>query len=135
MGAHKKRADDPISMEPIGALKPGPVRHELSAEQARRVGDVHRRLGAEACFGNLEDFERDFMRDWHPDREILIWECFADAIDAIEGQFNRPIPRKLAMKKLLEATGGYRTADQIIADPLMARLMKEYLAAKARRTE
>jgi hypothetical protein len=58
-------------------LKPGPIRHKaLTNKQLERVRLIY------ACLGPFietpfEQFELNFLRDMHPEREIKIWSCIA----------------------------------------------------------
>src|SRR5215831_10674511 len=54
-------------------LRPGPIRHEsLPPDLLGQIKAVYEVIGPHIDM-TLEQFEIDFMRDMHPEREIAIW--------------------------------------------------------------
>ncbi len=111
----------------ISDLTAGPIRHEaLTDKQLERVRLIYRCIGPfiETPF---EQFELNFLRDMHPDREIHIWSCIALAHqkflkqkpDASEAQV------KLAFTGLLLISMGATKPDDIPA-PLWESMERMY---------
>ena len=73
-------SDDPIHrhVNPKD-LKLGPIRHEeLTEGQLERVRMIYQCVGP--FIGTpFEQFELNFLRDTHPEREIHIWSCIVFA--------------------------------------------------------
>lgn len=67
---------DPNREYNLDDLQPGPIQRELTQQETDRINNVWQRINklAPSIAKNLEDFERGFMRDQHPSREITIWE-------------------------------------------------------------
>ena len=71
-----------LSEEEFKKLKPGPVRHgELTPDFTERVRALYRRVG-HLMYSSFEQWELGFCRDTHPEREIMVWETIADALEA-----------------------------------------------------
>ena len=63
---------EPESVDP-SKLQPGPIRHEsLSPELLEHVRAVYDVIGPYIAT-TLEQFEIGFMRDSHPENEVVIW--------------------------------------------------------------
>lgn len=57
----------------LSKLKPGPIRHEsLPLELLEHVQAIYDVIGP-YLDATLEQFEIDFMRDAHPEREVAVW--------------------------------------------------------------
>lgn len=64
----------------FGRLQPGPIRHaELPPELHRQLADVYRDAG-HFIWGTLEEFERGFLHDLDPARDVAVWRQIADAL-------------------------------------------------------
>ena len=62
-------------------LRLGPIRHEsLSDELLVRIRHIHS-VFADIDGMTLEKRESLFQRDVHPEREVAIWQCMADAFE------------------------------------------------------
>jgi hypothetical protein len=60
-------------------LRPGPICHEsLTDEQTETIRQIHEILSP-YLNTSFEQFELNFLRDLHPEREILIWTLIAHA--------------------------------------------------------
>ena len=71
-----------LSREEFKKLKPGPVRHEeLTPELTERARSLYERVG-HLMYSSFEQWELGFCRDTHPEREIMVWEAIADALEA-----------------------------------------------------
>jgi hypothetical protein len=72
-------------------LKPSPLRRsQLPLDLEQRARAVYGRLGAEGTLiPTFEQFELDFCRDAHPEREIAIWETMATVLEKSLEQFPR----------------------------------------------
>ena len=69
---------DPEPIDPKN-IRPGPIRHEsLSDELLKHVQSIYNIVGP-YLDTTLEQFEIGFMRDMHPEDEVLIWACITAA--------------------------------------------------------
>jgi hypothetical protein len=59
-------------------LEVSDYRHPSFGEAYRPFFERMSRLFAEECPGSPEEWEDDFRRDLHPDREIMFWTMLAD---------------------------------------------------------
>src|SRR6266851_6468667 len=77
-------------------LRPGPIRHEsLPPELLDQIRAVYEVIGR--CIGmTLEQFEIEFMRDMHPQREVALWFRITKAWLAYHEDFlgNEPLPNE-----------------------------------------
>jgi hypothetical protein len=92
--------------EPIDPkdLRPGPIRHEsLSDELLKHVQSIYNIVGP-YLDTTLEQFEIGFMRDMHPEDEVLIWASITAAwIDYHEQHLDGELLPDEDEKKLLAA--------------------------------
>jgi hypothetical protein len=78
-GAGQHRSESEIRPVDLTGTKPGPIRHQsLGKEQLAQVRLIYRRI-APYIGKSFEEFERDFLRDMHPEREIAVWSRIAAA--------------------------------------------------------
>lgn len=67
-----------------GTIRPGPIRHPtLPPELLKEIQRLWYSVGKAAYGGNgtLEEWELGFMRDVHPEREILVWRRIESATE------------------------------------------------------
>ena len=80
--AKKKKQHGEISDVPLKDIKQGPIRHKQGLtpllEEFARV--LFSKVGHFA-YPTFEQWELGFMRDLHPEREILVWENIARTFD------------------------------------------------------
>jgi len=68
-------------------LTPGPIRHEsLTGEQTETIRQVYEILSP-YLNTSFEQFELNFLRDLHPEREILIWTLIANADQRFRAEY------------------------------------------------
>lgn len=68
-------------------IRSGPIQHEtLSPELLQQIGAVYDVIGP-YLDTNLENFERNFMRDLHPESEVAIWFSVTAAWIAYHGEY------------------------------------------------
>ena len=83
-------------------LRPGPIRHEsLPPELLDQIRAVYEVIGR--CIGmTLEQFEIEFMRDMHPQREVALWFNITKAWLAYHEDFlgNETLPNEEERKLL-----------------------------------
>lgn len=96
-------APDPESVDPR-RLKPGPIRHEsLPAKLLEQIEAVHDVVGPYLDI-SLEQFEVNFMRDSHPEKEVAVWCIITTAwIDYHEQHLDDEYLSAEEEKKLLGA--------------------------------
>jgi hypothetical protein len=108
-----------------------------------RIRDVDRH--------SYERFRHGFLCDMHPEREILIWECIAEAVDSscqiVRGQLlsvlpGTPNPKnvRLFRQEVFDivvnfTVNGLTENDRNNPDPTLALAVLEYHKAKTSRTE
>ena len=83
-------------------LRPGPIRHEsLPPDLLEQIKAVYEVIGRYVGM-TLEQFEIDFMRDMHPQREIALWFRIAKAWLAYHEDFvgNETLPNEEERKLL-----------------------------------
>jgi hypothetical protein len=83
-------------------LRPGPIRHEsLPAELLDQIRAVYEVIGPHIDM-TLEQFEIEFMRDMHPQREVALWFRIAKAWLAYHEDFlgNKTLPDEEERKLL-----------------------------------
>jgi hypothetical protein len=83
-------------------LRPGPIRHEsLPPELLGQIRAVYDVIGLYLDM-TLEQFEIDFMRDMHPEREVALWCGIAKAWLAYHEDFlgNETLPKEEERKLL-----------------------------------
>ena len=83
-------------------LRPGPIRHEsLPPDLLGLIKAVYDVIGPHIDM-TLEQFENDFMRDMHPEREVAIWCRIAKAWLAYHEDFlgNETLPKEEERKLL-----------------------------------
>ena len=83
-------------------LRPGPIRHEsLPPDLLGLIKAVYDVIGPHIGM-TLEQFENDFMRDMHPEREVAIWCGIAKAWLAYHEDFlgNEVLPKEEEQKLL-----------------------------------
>jgi hypothetical protein len=68
-------------------LRPGPIRHEsLTDEQTETLRQIYEILSP-YLNTPFEQFELNFLRDVHPEREILIWTLIANALQRFRTEY------------------------------------------------
>ena len=83
-------------------LRPGPIRHEsLPPELLEQINANYEVIGPYLGM-TLEQFEIDFMRDMHPEREVALWCRIAKAWLAYHEDFlgNETLPNEEERKLL-----------------------------------
>ena len=83
-------------------LRPGPIRHEsLPPDLLGQIRAVYDVIGPHLDM-TLEQFEIDFMRDMHPEREVALWCRIAKAWLADHEDFlgNETLPNEEERKLL-----------------------------------
>ena len=83
-------------------LRPGPIRHEsLPPELLEQINAIYEVIGPYLGM-TLEQFEIDFMRDMHPEREVALWCRIAKAWLAYHEDFlgNVTLPNEEERKLL-----------------------------------
>jgi hypothetical protein len=83
-------------------LRPGPIRHEsLVPDLLGQIKAVYDVIGPYLGM-TLEQFEIDFMRDMHPEREVALWCRIAKACLAYHEDFlgNETLPNEEERKLL-----------------------------------
>ena len=97
----------------LSKLKPGPIRHEsLPPELLEHVQAIYDVVGP-YLDATLEQFEIDFMRDAHPEREVAVWCNITAAWIAYHEQYldNEYLPdedeKQLFAALIVISTGAY----------------------------
>jgi hypothetical protein len=75
----KRKPQDRVRRIPDNQLQRGPLRHDaLSPELLARLETIWSTIG-KYFGGTQEEFEADFCRDQHPQREVAIWWSLTEA--------------------------------------------------------
>ncbi len=60
-------------------LRPGPIRHEKLSPQLEEMARYTYRAVGRLITPTYEQWELDFLRDTHPERELVLWMAIAGA--------------------------------------------------------
>ena len=101
---------------------------ELTSVQVSRLTRIYRHVGY-VIDEKLSDWVKDFTYDFHPEREIQIWEDIA----AVFARYNKSYQLTLTQKRevvqrLIKLVGGEKLEDSVSVE--LARLLQQEQAAK-----
>jgi hypothetical protein len=101
---------------------------ELTSVQVSRLTRIYRKVGY-VIDEKLSDWVKDFTYDFHPEREIQIWEDIA----AVFARYNKSYQLTLTQKRevvqrLIKLVGGEKLEDSVSVE--LARLLQQEQAAK-----
>jgi hypothetical protein len=65
----------------LSELRQGPVRQDILPEGFIVRVQKYKEILREVETSSLEEAINNFQRDWHPERELLIWENIANAYE------------------------------------------------------
>ena len=113
-------SDDPRPEDiPVGKIRPGPVRGELSEQQQHLVRFIHD-TSRHVTEQTLEETELDFMRDANPDDEIAIWLRIVTASREYAEQYPEAPIQSVAKVALHMSFGGQTNEPNVDGEELRA---------------
>lgn len=91
---------------PLASMKDSPRRREkLPPELEKRALAVWKRI--KDCSPNLTEFLDGFLRDMHPEREIMIFERIADVVDQLwVTDASKPLTRQQLIRVVTGVSAG-----------------------------
>jgi hypothetical protein len=105
-------------------LQPGPMRHEsLTLKQQALARHIYESCG-HFYYSSFERWEREFLRDVHPNQELLFWYAIAQSFERLRLRYPDSEHRRLLGQVVRCATGCTPTKYPEITD-IHASVCKE----------
>ena len=111
---------------PIEDLKQGPIRHEkgLSPLLEEIARFIFSKVG-HLVYPTFEQWELGFMRDMHPEREILVWENIARIYDLYVAQHPDAVNDEQIVSTIAAISTGHVSENETETEKELRRLYRE----------